>query len=77
MNTIRIQTQNLRLLAYLLSGKSIRCFSPAKQRLRVGYLNSRISELIHEHKIPINKKWVRVRDANGELTPCVQYSIKK
>lgn len=76
MNTLRIKSQEQRLLNYLKSGKTINVFSPAKQRLRIGYLNSRISGL-KKQGYDVNSKWISVKDINGESVNVKEYSIKK
>jgi hypothetical protein len=75
-NESRINSQNQRLLQYLESGKRIHVFSPAKQKLRIGYLNSRVSDLVKK-EIPIQKKRIQVKDITGELVSVVEYSIQK
>lgn len=75
--TKRIASQTARLRRYLESGKKIHVFHPAKVRLKIGYLNSRASDLKNKHHVPIHKKWIVARDSNGEWVPCVEYSIKK
>lgn len=75
--TKRIASQTARLRRYLESGKKIHVFHPAKIKLRIGYLNSRCSDLKNKHHLPIHKQWITVKDANGEDVSCVEYSIKK
>jgi hypothetical protein len=75
VNAERITGQNRRLYDWLANGNSIHCFSPAKRELRIGYLNSRASDLINKHNIPVQKKWVQVEDVDGMTVTVVEYSI--
>lgn len=59
INKKRLSGQNYRLLKYLCEGKKINCFSPAMNELKIGYLNSRISDLI-KAGIIISKKIITV-----------------
>lgn len=45
INKDTLESQNKRLLNFLQQGNSIHVFSQAKKRLKIGYLNSRISDL--------------------------------
>lgn len=76
-NSNRIASQNKRLKAYLQSGKKIHVFHPAKMRLRIGFLNSRVSELLRKEHLPISKKWITVPDVDGNPVHCIEYSLKK
>lgn len=76
VNTMRLSGQNLRLYQYLASGKSIHCFHPAKYQLQIGYLNSRIADLI-KRNVPISKRNITVKDINGDNVSVVEYSIDK
>ena len=76
INTEKLTKQNKRLYDYLCTGESIHCFSPARKELKIGYLNSRISDLINEHGIGIEKKRIRIVDADGGTTNCVEYKLK-
>ncbi len=77
INVKRLSGQNKRLYDYLQSGKSINCFSKAMWQLHIGYLNSRISDLINVHGVPIRKKRIQVLDFEGKLTTVTEYSIEK
>jgi hypothetical protein len=69
---MRIKTQNSRLRKYLDSGRRINCFSKARQHMRIGYLNSRASDLKKEG-YPLGKQWITVKDSEGRPVRCVQY----
>ena len=75
INTDKLSGQNKRLYEYLLSGKSIHCFSEARRILRIGYLNSRASDLINLFGIDVKKRRIKVRDVEGNLTTVVEYSL--
>ncbi len=76
INVERIKGQNKRLYDFLMTGASIHCFHPARQQLRIGYLNSRISDLVEEN-VPIEKRRIKVPDVNGDMVSVVEYSIEK
>ena len=73
VNTKRMGGQNLRLFNYLLTGKSIHVFSQAKKDLRIGFLNSRCSDLINVHGIKIEKEYIKAKDIDGNDVDCVNY----
>lgn len=75
INADRLGGQNKRLYDYLKSGNAIHCMSDAMRTLRIGYLNSRVSDLINKHNIPISKKHITVQDDFGENVSVVEYSI--
>ena len=75
INHARLSGQNKRLYDYLFNGNKINCFSPAMNDLRIGYLNSRISDLINEHGVSISKKQIKVI-RGGDAVTVVEYSIK-
>lgn len=72
MNTSRLKSQNTRLKNYLNSGKKIHCFSPARRKLEIGYLNSRIADLVKEN-YPIGKERIQVKDVHGRNVTVVRY----
>lgn len=71
INVNKITGQNKRLYDYLLSGKTIHCFHPAKIELKIGYLNSRISDLVKSNVL-ISKKYISVNESI-----VVEYSLTK
>ncbi|MES2285809.1 MAG: hypothetical protein V4547_08995 [Bacteroidota bacterium] len=71
INSDKLGGQNLRLYNYLLSGKTIHCFDPAKNELKIGYLNSRISDLV-KHNVEVFKRYISVND-----TTVKEYSLTK
>lgn len=75
INKIRLSGQNQRLFEYLEKGNKIHCFSEAKKELRIGFLNSRISDLSNKHNITIYKRGKKVVDFFGELVDVVEYSM--
>lgn len=74
-NIERLSGQNKRLYEYLLSGNKIHCFHEAMRTLRIGYLNSRVSDLRNLHNIEVKKSRVVVQDCNGEDVNVVEYSL--
>jgi hypothetical protein len=74
INVIRLESQNGRLLEYLKSGKRINCFSEARRELQIGYLNSRIADLI-DAGIEIKKEYIKVPDVTGKLVQVKSYWI--
>jgi hypothetical protein len=75
INVDRMKGQNGRLYNWLLTGNTIHCFHPKKYELQIGYLNSRIADLIHDG-VEIHKRNIKVKDINGELVTVREYSIK-
>lgn len=75
LNVERMTKQNKRLYEYLLTGQPINVFSQAKRDLRIGFLKSRVSELINDHKVEIKKQRVRVPDVDGVLVSVVEYRM--
>lgn len=70
INTDKLGGQNLRLFNYLSSGKTIHCMSEAMKELKIGYLNSRCSDLINKFGIKIYKRYISVND-----TAVKEYSL--
>lgn len=69
MNKPRLKSQDEKLINYLLTGRKINCTSPARRRLEIGYLNSRISSIktkMEELGRPIKKKTIVVKDVHGK-----------
>lgn len=77
INVERLGGQNKRLFEWLSAGNSIHVFHPAKKELRIGYINSRASDLINKHNVPVNKRRIQVQDVSGELVTVVEYSMEK
>lgn len=71
LNIEKLTGQNRRLYDFLMSGKAIHCLSDDRVKLGIGYLNSRISDLVKKG-VAISKKYITVND-----TTVVEYSIKK
>lgn len=76
-NKEKLSGQNRRLYDWLASGKSIHCMSEAMKVLKIGYLNSRCSDLVNKHGININKKPVFIPDSEGNLTRVIEYSLNQ
>lgn len=77
INNVRLTGQNKRLYDWLLAGNTINCFSSAMKKLRIGYLNSRASDLINKHGININKRRIQVTDVDGNMVTVTEYSLNK
>lgn len=75
INVDRLKGQNGRLLNWLQAGNTIHCFHPAKQEMQIGYLNSRIADLVHEG-VEIFKRNIKVKDINNEEVTVREYSLK-
>ncbi len=75
INTNKLSGQNRRLYDYLLTGQRINCMSDSMQLLRIGYLNSRISDLINKFKIQIESRFIQI-EWNGETTTVKEYWIE-
>jgi len=75
INTNKLSGQNRRLYDYLLTGQRIHCMHWDMEVLRIGYLNSRISDLINKFKIKIESRYIQI-DWNGETTTVKEYWIE-
>ena len=75
INKLKLTGQNRRLYDFFLEGKSIHVFHPAKRELRIGYLNSRCSDLINIHGVNLYKRRITVKDIGGEDTTVIEYSL--
>lgn len=75
INTDRLKGQNKKLYDFLSAGNKITCFSEEMQRLGIGYLNSRISDL-RKLNVNIKSAWTKAPDRNGELVTVKEYSIE-
>lgn len=76
INVERLSGQNKRLYQHLVAGNTIHCFDPAKYALQIGYLNSRIADLV-KLNVPINKRYITVQDVEGNNVTVVEYSLQK
>src|ERR1044071_663790 len=76
INKKRLAGQNYRLLRFLCEGKSITCLDEAKRDLRIGYLNSRISDLVNKHQIKVNSIPVERKDIDGNLVTVNLYWLE-
>jgi hypothetical protein len=78
INADRLSGQNKRLFDFLAAGNTIHCFHPAMKDLGIGYLNSRTSDLrkmLIEQGKDIFKRYIKVRDANGDEVTVREYSL--
>ena len=78
INTERLKGQNLRLFKYLESGATIHCLHPAIKQLRIGYLNSRASDLtkfLRSQGKELYRRGIKAPDADGVLTDVKEYSL--
>lgn len=75
ININRLVGQNKRLYNWLAAGNTIHCFHEAMFRLRIGYLNSRISDLINKNNVSIKKKRISIPDEAGNPVYVVEYSL--
>ena len=75
INSDKLTGQNKRLFDYLASGKSIHCMHPDRIALRIGYMNSRISDIV-KAGYEIGKRYIKVKGFDGEETTVVEYTLK-
>lgn len=75
INVERIKGQNRRLYDYLVAGGKIHCFHRAMKELKIGYLNSRASDLINKCQVAIKKQRIKVRDTEGNEVDVIEYSM--
>jgi hypothetical protein len=78
INVERLSGQNKRLYDFLAAGNTIHCFHPAMKELGIGYLNSRSSDLrkvLIEQGKDLFKRYIKVKDANGEEVTVKEYSL--
>lgn len=73
INRERLTGQNGRLYAHLLTGARINCLDKAMYTLRIGYLNSRISDLENKHHIPIQREYISIPDIDGKPVTVREY----
>jgi hypothetical protein len=74
VNIEKLSGQNKRLFDYLNAGNKIHCLDKARIVLKIGYLNSRISDL-KKAGVAIKKEWVKIDDSEGYECSVVMYSI--
>lgn len=75
VNIEKMKGQNKRLYDYLSSGNTIHCFHPARRELKIGYLNSRCSDLANKNHVQIYKRYITVKDSEGIDTTVKEYSM--
>lgn len=75
INQPRLGGQNLRLWEHLQSDKTIHVMMPVVRELRIGYMNSRISDLRNKHKKEIYDRMITVKDVDGNKVSVKEYSI--
>ena len=75
-NKQAIKSQEKKLLSYLQTGKKINCTSPIKNKLGIGYLNSRIASLSKDGHV-IERKFITLKRADGSPMAVKQYWMKK
>lgn len=75
INAAVLGGQNGRLYEYLqVPGRTIHCFHPARVQLKIGYLNSRVADLI-KAGVQVYKRYITVRNAFGDEVSVVEYSL--
>lgn len=74
INIEKLGGQNKRLYDWLMAGNKINCMGPERKALKIGYLNSRVSDLINKHHIPVKSEFIEV-EYEGEKTLVKQYWI--
>lgn len=75
INQKKLGGQNLRLFEWLKAGNTINVFHPAKRELKIGYLNSRCSDLINKHGITLYSRFITVKDMDGNEVDVKEYSL--
>lgn len=75
INIEKLTSQNKRLYDFLLKGNRINCMSPDMYVLRIGYLNSRCSDLKNKYGIAIQSKFICV-EFDGKSTTVKEYWIE-
>ena len=60
INREKLTGQNGRLFDYLAAGNTIHCLDLPMIGLQIGYLNSRISDLVNKHGVVIHKRFINV-----------------
>lgn len=77
INIDRMKGQCKDLYNYLITGNRITCFSEAMRTLKIGYLNSRISDLRNKNKVNIRDRFITVTDIDGNQVTAKEYWIEK
>ena len=75
INVDKLTGQNRRLYDFLMTGQKIHVFHPAKRMLKIGFLNSRISDLINKFGVNIEKRMIKVNDIDGNPVDVKEYFI--
>lgn len=75
VNIEKMKGQNKRLYDYLSSGNTIHCFHQARKNLKIGYINSRISDLKNKNHVELYSRFITVKDADGQDTTVKEYSM--
>jgi hypothetical protein len=70
MNNTKSQAE--KLLNYLKTGRKINVTSPVKRKLKIGYLNSRVSQLGKEGHL-IDRKDILVKNSDGDKIRVKEY----
>jgi len=71
INKEKLGEQNRKLFEYLEQGNSIHCLDRSMIGLQIGYLNSRISDLVNKHGVVIHKRMINVGGTHVK-----EYSLK-
>lgn len=74
LNVEKLKGQNKRLYNWLSEGNHINCMSEMMYKLRIGYLNSRISDLKNRHLVPIKNKLIAI-EIEGKKTHVKDYYL--
>lgn len=75
INRRKLSGQNARLYEHLSAGHRIHCMHPSMSALRIGYLNSRISDLKNKFNVDVKSRYIDV-DFDGEKTTVKEYWIE-
>lgn len=75
INELKLSGQNKRLYDYLIAGNKINCMAPEMNLLRIGYLNSRTSDLKNKFHLPVKSRFIEVENL-GEKTTVKEYWIE-
>lgn len=76
INKVRLTGQNKRMYDYLMiEGNYLHVFYSEKKRLKIGFLNSRASDL-KKLKYKVSKDFIHV-ESDGEMVSVVKYYMNK